>query len=54
MYPIASQLGIPICSPPGVGRPDSRVHAPNENARIADYLEIVGFTTNYLLEYGRD
>lgn len=54
MYPIANQLCIPICSPPGVGRPDSRVHAPNENARIEDYLAIVGFTTNYLLEYGRD
>jgi acetylornithine deacetylase/succinyl-diaminopimelate desuccinylase-like protein len=54
MSPIAQELGIPVCSPPGVGRPDSRVHAPNENARIEDYLEIVGFTTNYLLEYGRD
>jgi acetylornithine deacetylase/succinyl-diaminopimelate desuccinylase-like protein len=53
MYPIAQQLGIPVCSPPGVGRPDSKIHAPNENTRVEDYLEIVGFTTNYLLEYGR-
>jgi acetylornithine deacetylase/succinyl-diaminopimelate desuccinylase-like protein len=53
MFPIAQGLGIPICSPPGVGRPDSRVHAPNENARISDYLDIVGFTTSYLREYGR-
>ena len=53
MYPIAQELGIPICSPPGVGRPDSRVHAPNENAHVADYLDIIGFTTSYLREYGR-
>jgi acetylornithine deacetylase/succinyl-diaminopimelate desuccinylase-like protein len=53
MFPIAQGLGIPVCSPPGVGRPDSRVHAPNENTRIEDYLDIVGFTTGYLLEYGR-
>jgi succinyl-diaminopimelate desuccinylase len=53
MFPIAQGLGIPICSPPGVGRPDSRVHAPNENARIGDFLDIVGFTTSYLRAYGQ-
>jgi len=52
MYPIASGLGIPICSPPGVGRPDSNLHAPNENARIEDYLSIVGYTVAYLEGYG--
>lgn len=54
MYPIAQGLGIPVCSPPGVGRPDSRAHAPNENARIDDFLEIIGYTARYLEEYGRD
>lgn len=53
MYPIANVLGIPICSPPGVGRPDAKIHAPNENARIDDYLEIVGSTAAYLDEYAR-
>lgn len=53
MYPIAQGLGIPICSPPGVGRPDSNLHAPNENARIGDYLDIIGYTVAYLDEYGR-
>lgn len=52
MYPIAQGLGIPICSPPGVGGPYSRIHAPNENANIADYLEIVGYTVSYLERYG--
>ncbi|HVE76095.1 MAG TPA: M20/M25/M40 family metallo-hydrolase [Actinomycetota bacterium] len=53
MYPIAQGLGIPICSPPGVGRPDSNLHAPNEHCRIPDYLSIVGYTVAYLEEYGR-
>lgn len=53
MYPIAHGLGIPICSPPGVGRPDSRAHAPNENARLEDFIDIVGFTVAYLQTYGQ-
>ncbi|MGH2810845.1 MAG: peptidase M20, partial [Actinomycetota bacterium] len=52
MYPIAQGLGIPICSPPGVGRPDSNLHAPNENTRVSDYLGTIGFTIAYLKEYG--
>ncbi len=53
MHAIARGLGIPICSPPGVGRPDSNLHAPNEQCRIADYLSIIGYTIAYLREYGR-
>ncbi len=53
MYPIAQGLGIPICSPPGVTRPDSRIHAPNENVRIQDFLDIVGYTVSYLEAYGQ-
>ncbi|MCA1841053.1 MAG: M20/M25/M40 family metallo-hydrolase, partial [Actinobacteria bacterium] len=52
MHPIAKGIGIPITSPPGVGRPDSNLHAPNENARIADYLDIIGFTVSYFERYG--
>jgi len=52
MFPIAQGLGIPICCPPGVGRTDSNLHAPNENCRIDDYLDIVGYTVSYLAEYG--
>jgi acetylornithine deacetylase/succinyl-diaminopimelate desuccinylase-like protein len=52
MYPIAQGLGVPICSPPGVTRPDSQIHAPNENVRIADFLDIVGLTAGYLQAYG--
>lgn len=53
MHPIAQGLGIPICSPPGVGRPDSNLHAPNEHIWIQDYFEIIGYTVAYLREYGR-
>lgn len=53
MFPIAQGLRIPICSPPGVGRPDSRVHAPNENARIDDFLDVIGFTVRYLESYAQ-
>lgn len=52
MYPIARQLGIPICSPPGVTRPESAVHAPNEHIRISDFYDIIGYTTAYLAAYG--
>lgn len=53
MYPIAQGLGIPICSPPGVGRPDSNLHAPNEHVRLDDYFDIIGYTVAYLKEYGK-
>jgi acetylornithine deacetylase/succinyl-diaminopimelate desuccinylase-like protein len=52
MHAIREVLGIPITSPPGVGRPDSQIHAPNENARVTDFLSIIGFTVGYLKAYG--
>ena len=53
MFPIAQGLAIPICSPPGVGRPDSNLHAPNEHIWLKDYKDIIGYTVAYLREYGR-
>jgi acetylornithine deacetylase/succinyl-diaminopimelate desuccinylase-like protein len=41
MHPVVSDLGIPTVLPVGVGRPDNRIHAPNENIRAADYIETV-------------
>ena len=41
MYPVVSDLGIPTVLPVGVGRPDNRIHAPNENIRADDYLNTV-------------
>jgi len=52
MYPVAKVLGIPICSPPGVTRPDSAIHAPNEQVRLDDFYDVIGYTTAYLEAYG--
>ena len=41
MHPVVSELGIPTVLPVGVGRPDNRIHAPNENIRVADYVNTV-------------
>ena len=41
MHPIVADLGIPTVLPVGVGRPDNRIHAPNENIHAADYLNTV-------------
>jgi acetylornithine deacetylase/succinyl-diaminopimelate desuccinylase-like protein len=41
MHPVVSDLGIPTVLPVGVGRPDNRIHAPNENIRAADYINAI-------------
>jgi acetylornithine deacetylase/succinyl-diaminopimelate desuccinylase-like protein len=52
MYPVASTLGIPTVSPAGICRPDSNIHAPNENARIDDFLHIIEYTVAWLKRFG--
>jgi len=51
MYPIASTLGIPTVSPAGVCRPESNIHAPNENVRVEDFLRIVEYTATWLRHF---
>jgi acetylornithine deacetylase/succinyl-diaminopimelate desuccinylase-like protein len=48
MYLIGDELGIPVVSPAGVHRPDSNIHAPNENCRIEDFLRIVEYTVAWI------
>ena len=48
MYPVASKLGIPTVSPAGVHRPDSNIHAPNENCRLDDFLKIIEYSVAWL------
>ncbi len=48
MYPVARTLGIPTVSPAGVCRPDSNIHAPNENCRVDDFLKIVEYTAAWI------
>ena len=52
MYPIAKEVGIPTVSPAGVCRPDSNIHAPNENCRVDDYYKIVRYTAAYVKTFG--
>jgi len=48
MYPIAEGLGVPCVGPSGAGRPDSRIHAPNENVRLDDYIESIKLAVRIL------
>ena len=41
MHPIVADLGVPTILPVGVGRPDNRIHAPNENIHAEDYINTV-------------
>ena len=48
MYPIAHTLGIPTVSPAGVCRPDSNIHAPNENIRVDDFTRVIEYTAEWI------
>jgi acetylornithine deacetylase/succinyl-diaminopimelate desuccinylase-like protein len=37
LYPFADTLGLPTADC-GVGYPESRIHAPDENIRLADFV----------------
>jgi acetylornithine deacetylase/succinyl-diaminopimelate desuccinylase-like protein len=41
MHAVVSDLETPTVLPVGVGRPDARIHAPNENIRVDDYVNTV-------------
>lgn len=53
MYPVAHLLGIPTVSPAGVCRPDSNIHAPNENCRVDDFLKVVEYTVAWIEAFAR-
>jgi acetylornithine deacetylase/succinyl-diaminopimelate desuccinylase-like protein len=48
---IAAELGIPTVSPAGVHRPESNIHAPNENCRVEDFLKIAEYTVEWLGDF---
>ena len=52
MHPIAKALGIPTVAPTGVGRPDARIHAPNENIAADDYLTAVKLMCSVFQRFG--
>ncbi len=51
MYEIAGALRIPTVSPAGVCRPDSNIHAPNENVRVNDFLKIVEYSATWMEQF---
>lgn len=45
-------LGVPVATA-GIDHPDSKVHAPNENFRVDDFVNGVRHTARILMEFGR-
>lgn len=43
MYPLSTMLGIPVSSGMGVGHADDRIHSPNENIRVEDYIQVIKY-----------
>jgi acetylornithine deacetylase/succinyl-diaminopimelate desuccinylase-like protein len=44
VHHVSRELGIPTVMPPGSTRLSSRIHGPDENASVKDYLDHVRFT----------
>ncbi len=52
-YPFVHELNLPVASA-GLGHPDSRAHAPNENIRIDLYLKHARHMAKLLIAFGRE
>jgi acetylornithine deacetylase/succinyl-diaminopimelate desuccinylase-like protein len=44
---IATELGIPTIMTGAVANPESRIHAPNESARLDDYFESIAYFARF-------
>lgn len=51
LYPFVSVLGVPVVSA-GIGHPDSRVHAPNENIDLDYFVRGIKHTARIIAEFG--
>lgn len=49
---ITDELGIPTIMTGGVLNPDSRIHSPNESARLEDYFETVRYFARFFARFG--
>jgi acetylornithine deacetylase/succinyl-diaminopimelate desuccinylase-like protein len=54
LHLLEETFGIPTVMPPGSTRMDSGIHAPNEHARVDDYLAQVRFTVRMLELLGQE
>ena len=51
LYVIRNWLGIPVVSAGGAGYPGSRIHAPNENIRLKDYIRSIKYMVALMNSY---
>ena len=52
-YPFIHDLKLPVATA-GLGYPDTRAHAPNENIRIDDYFEGIKFIRELINEFAAE
>jgi acetylornithine deacetylase/succinyl-diaminopimelate desuccinylase-like protein len=48
---IATELGIPTVMTGGIVNPESRIHAPNESARLDDYFEAISYSARFFRRF---
>src|SRR5918997_5910925 len=48
---IATELGIPTVMTGAIVNPESRIHAPNESARLDDYFESISYFTRFFKRF---
>jgi len=51
IYVVKNWMGIPVASGGGVGYPGSKVHAPNENIRIKDFIKSIKYVASLICSY---
>lgn len=54
MYHFIKTLGIPVASGMGVGHAQSRIHAPNENIKIADYIQGIKYIGELIERFAKE
>ena len=51
-YPFVHDLGLPVATA-GLGHPDTRAHAPNENIRVDLYLKHARHMARVIKEFAK-
>ncbi len=51
MYPLSTMLGIPVVSGMGVGHAQSRIHSPNENISVEDFVQGIKYTGELIRQF---
>lgn len=48
VYPLSTMLGIPVVFAGATWHPNARAHSPNENIKLADYIDSMRFTAAFI------